>query len=149
MKKLFPYLYITISIAITALIFKEVYLLAIGASILGLYLLNTYLPYLKKDNTIVNDSLSFESVIKDRQWLLLLLANSFSKAGKLLLEKKQPDSQNIILVFQLKNGNIRFSVPEKVVPEHIRKGAILLNNAKINYNKNYALINELITRLDA
>jgi len=84
------------------------------------------------------------NIARDRVYLLLLMAKSFYKAGKLIIEKKHPDAKNITLCFQLNNGNIRFSVLESAVPTYLIQGAIILNKSKINYNTNYRLIEEVI-----
>lgn len=84
-----------------------------------------------------------ENITQDRTMLLLLMAKTFKKAGKLLLEKKHPGAKNIILVFQCNNGNIRFSIPEDTLPDYLA-GTVLINNSKINYNINYKLLEEII-----
>jgi hypothetical protein len=84
----------------------------------------------------------------DRDYLLLLMAKSFFVANKLLLEKKHPDSQYIILVFQLKNGNIRFSIAEHLLPESLRTPAITITSERVNAKNNYRLIDEVINGQD-
>ena len=84
-----------------------------------------------------------ENIIKDRLYLLRMLAVSFYKADKLFIEKKHPNSKNIILGFQVKNGNLRFSIPEEQLPQIVTM-PITINNAKINYNNNYKFIEELL-----
>jgi hypothetical protein len=86
-----------------------------------------------------------EQHVEDRKYLLLLMAKSFAAANKLLYEKKHPNSQQIILVFQLRNGNIRFTIDESVLPLSLLPQTVHLNTNKINYKNNYRLIQELVS----
>ena len=91
------------------------------------------------------DNIINDNIVKDRIYLLLLMAKSFNNVGKLLIEKKHPNSNYLIFVFQLKNGNIRFSIREDLVPQSIITKTIIINSNKINYKNNYKLIEELLS----
>jgi len=85
-----------------------------------------------------------EYLIKDREYLLLLITRSFYSVDKLIVEKRHPNADQVILVFQLKNGNLRFSVRESILPESLRPKTTKINSNKVNYKNNYRLIDELI-----
>ncbi len=83
-------------------------------------------------------------VEKDRLYLLLLVCRSFNAVGKLILEKKHPNASHVIVVLQLKNGNLRFSLLDSLLPEEIRPKTVQINNTKVDYKNNYKLIEEAI-----
>lgn len=89
-----------------------------------------------------------QRVVKDRDYLLLFMARSYKMADKLLIEKKHPDANKVTLVYQLKNGNLRFSINEELVPDFLWPGTTLINTEKINYKNNYRLIDELIAEME-
>jgi hypothetical protein len=81
----------------------------------------------------------------DREQLLLFMANSYHKAGKLRIEKKTPDATMAVLVFQLKNGNLRYTLNDNAIPSRLRPQVVEINSARINYKNNKRLIMELIS----
>jgi hypothetical protein len=81
---------------------------------------------------------------QDRDYLLLFLACSFYNADKLTVEKKTPHSEHVILVFHTKNGILRFTLKEKLLPDRIRPTTITINKDRVNIKNNYKLIEELI-----
>lgn len=89
-----------------------------------------------------------EDAKKDRQALLLLLARSYRQVDRLIIEKKHPESNSLVLVFQLKNGNLRFSFPENEFPDYLRPRTTKINTEKVNFKKNYRLIDELVEELN-
>jgi hypothetical protein len=134
-------------IAILALLTVIIFLLIVIV-VIGIYMISEKEEI--EDN--VEDKNRIDPLIdelqKDRDYLLLYMARSFSAADKLVIEKKHPNADHVILVFQVKNGNLRFSLKEDLLPDSLRTPTVHISKDRINMKTNYKLIDEIVNQKD-